>query len=86
MFDYTIIIFSISCKVKNTVISICDNDLVEIKKSLHGDDLFLKKKELSNGLRVSHVIHTKEQDYVPLESTFTEGALSYGGCNMTRND
>ena len=66
--------------------SICDNDLAEIKKSLHGDDLFLKKKELSNGLKVSHVIHTKEQDYVPLESTFVEGALSYGGCNMTRND
>ena len=66
--------------------SISDNDLVEIKKSLHGDDLFLKKKELSNGLKVSHVIHTKEQDCVPLDSAFSEGALSYGGCNMTRND
>ena len=67
-------------------LDISNADLPEIKKSLHGDDLFLKKKELMHGLKVSHVLHSKEQDYVPLDSTFAEGALSYGGCNMTRND
>lgn len=62
------------------------DDLPEIKKSLHGDDLFLKKKELAAKIEVSHVPHSKAQDYAALNCSFTEGALSYDGRNMTRND
>ena len=67
-------------------LKISNTDLSEIEKSLYGDDLFLKKKELLYNLNVSYVLHIKDQDYVSLDSAFDEGALSYNGCNITRND